>query len=115
MANEDWQTRYQNEMRRGRQARAAGNEGMARVCARRAAGAVIREYYRRQGMAPRGYSALNALKDLAQSPRVPDRVREIAAHFVWPITQEHTLPGEADLLAEAEWLRQQLLEKPGLE
>jgi hypothetical protein len=35
---ENWQERYQNELERGEQARRDGNEGMARVCARRAAG-----------------------------------------------------------------------------
>ncbi|NUM48429.1 MAG: hypothetical protein HUU38_27285, partial [Anaerolineales bacterium] len=42
-----WKDQYFSELQRGQQARAEGNEGMARVCARRAAGEVIRAYYQR--------------------------------------------------------------------
>jgi hypothetical protein len=37
--------------------RARGNEGQARVCARRAAGAVLREYFQRRGLPVRSPSA----------------------------------------------------------
>lgn len=84
---------------------------MARVCARRAAGEVIREYFQRQNISLPKPSALNALKTLSQSEQASPRVREIAAHFVWQITTEHILPGDVDLLAEARWLAKELLEE----
>ena len=40
----DWKEKLQKEFERAQIARASGNEGQARVCARRAAGIAIREY-----------------------------------------------------------------------
>jgi len=104
-----WKPKYTSEIQRGEQARAEGNEGMARVCARRAAGEVIREYFQRQNLAQSKPSALNALKILSQSDQVSPRVREISTHFVWQITTEHILPGDVDLLVEVRWLAKELL------
>ena len=41
----DWQAEIQAELEKAQQARARGNEGQARVCARRAAGIAAREYF----------------------------------------------------------------------
>ena len=107
----DWKPKYLRELQRGEQARAEGNEGMARVCARRAAGVVVREYFHRQNISMPKPGALNALKILSQSEQVSLRVRDIAVHFVWQITTEHLLPGDVDLLAEARWLANELLDE----
>lgn len=104
-----WQLKYNSELQHGLQARAEGNEGMARVCARRAAGEIIREFFQRQNLPLDKPSALNALKTLTTYEQISPRAREIATHFVWQITTEHTLPGEVDLLAEVEWLAKELL------
>lgn len=104
-----WTDQFSAELQKGLQARSENNEGMARVCARRAAGEVIREYYRRQQLPLAKPSALHALRTLSQAEHVSPRVREIAAHFVWQITLEHTLPGDIDLLAEVQWLAEELL------
>jgi hypothetical protein len=107
-----WLLKYHSEIQRGEQARMKGNEGMARVCARRAAGEVVREYFQRQNFPLSKPSALNALKTLSQSDQASPRVREIATHFVWQITTEHLLPGNVDLLAEVKWLANELLDEP---
>lgn len=104
-----WLLKFNSELQRGMQARAEGNEGMARVCARRAAGEVIREYFQRKDIALARPSALNALKTLSETPDVSPRVREIATHFVWQITTEHILPGDVDLLEEVQWMAQELI------
>ena len=107
----NWKPKYYHEIQRAIQARTEGNEGMARVCARRAAGEVIGEYFQRNQLSL-PTSALNAVKALSQSDRVSPRVREIATHFVWQITTDHTLPENVDLLAEAQWLAKELLDEP---
>lgn len=104
-----WKDSYTTELHRAQQARADGNEGMARVCARRAAGEVIREYFQRAQIPLAKPSALHALRTLAQTEAVSPRVREIATHFIWQITPEHTLPENIDLLVEVEWLAEELL------
>lgn len=106
--SEDWQREFEHEYTRGAAARAAGNEGMARVCARRAAGVVVRAYYLQKGWALSGKNVLNHLRDLAGSDTEPAAVREAAGHFYLRITPEHVLPEDVDLLADARWLKEAL-------
>lgn len=105
----DWQQRYIQELARARQARSDGNEGMARVCARRAVGELLGEYFQRRGIPVRTPSAYDRLHLLVSLPDVEAQVKTIAEHFLLRITPEHTLPVEADLIAEADWLAQALL------
>lgn len=104
-----WEERFEQEIHRGEAARAAGNEGMARVCARRAAGLVVEEHLRRSGQALRTPSAYDHLRYLHSLPGISPEILAAAEHLLTRITPEHTLPVEADLIAEARWLRSQLL------
>lgn len=97
------------EIQQGEAARQRGNEGMARVCARRAAGIAIGDYLTRRGYTNPGPSAYHRLQVFDSLPDVPPQVKEIAGHFLIPVTKDHTLPIEADLLAEARWLAEALL------
>ena len=82
---------------------------MARVCARRAAGIVVGEYFRRSGLPDPGASAYDRLRLLAEFPGLPQEVGQIAGHFTVHIDTEHRLPVDADLISEARWLAQTLL------
>lgn len=95
-------------MTRAEQARTLGNEGMARVCARRAAGIVIQNYFTRIGYSIPGNSAYDYIRQLAMLPSIDHQTRQVAEHFLVRITQEYTLPIEADLLADARWLAEKL-------
>ena len=100
---------FDDEILQAEKARAAGNEGMARVCARRAAGAVAGEYYQRQSItldSPSAYDRLRFLSDLSD---ISPRARQAAEHLLARLTPEFTLPVQADLVAEARGLRQELL------
>ena len=104
----DWLTNYEHEIRRGTAARRDGNEGMARVCARRAAGELVRAHIKRTGLVPAGASVLNLLKALRDAEETPADVSELAGHFILQITEDHVLPGDVDLLSDAERLREAL-------
>lgn len=106
----NWDDQFQVELNQAWNARAEGNEGKARVCARRAAGIIIGEFFRRQGKIQPGPSAYERLKFLRQQPGISREIREVAGHFLVRITPEYELPIEADLIAEAIWLRSELLE-----
>jgi hypothetical protein len=112
-ASTSWETRFEQELARGETARAAGNEGMARVCARRAAGLVVEEHLRRRGEALHTPSAYDHLRYLRSVPGISAEALAAAEHLLVRLTPEHTLPVEADLIAEARALRSQLLGKPG--
>ena len=108
MLFQGWKVEFQAEIDRAEAARQAGNEGMARVCARRAAGIAAREFLKRQGKTLPGSSAYDILKFLGNHSGVSPRIQEVASHFLVRITTDHKLPVEADLIQEAKWLLQQL-------
>ncbi|MBN2145965.1 MAG: hypothetical protein JW726_01210 [Anaerolineales bacterium] len=105
---QSWKTTYHAELSHARQSRAAGNEGMARVCARRAVGALIGEYFRIHGFHSRTPSAYDRLRALLELPTINPALKEVAAHFLLRATPEHNLPIDADLIAEAEFIKEQL-------
>ncbi|MEB2332741.1 MAG: hypothetical protein OZ914_00290 [Anaerolineaceae bacterium] len=97
------------ELEQAEQARAQGNEGRARVCARRAAGVAIREYLLRQGVRPSSSSAMDLLNLIKEDPRLPPKLRPIIEHLTLRVTVEFKLPIQVDLIAEARTLCQTLL------
>lgn len=100
----DWQTQIQNELDRAEQARARGNEGQARVCARRAAGIAAREYFARRGQSVRTPSAYDLLTLLAEDSSLSDELRQSAVYLTLRVTEEFKLPVDVDLVAEAKKL-----------
>ncbi len=109
---DDWEAIFETEMARAEQARRAGNPGMARVCARRAAGRAAGEYLRRAGMATDDPSAYDQLRALARQPGLPPAARQAVERLMLRVTPEFSLPAEVDLLAEARVIRQLALDTP---
>jgi len=96
-----WKDQIQREFERAKAARAQGNEGQARVCARRAAGIAIREYYARQGQKLRTPSAYDLLTLLRDDPGIAPDLKQAAAHLTLRVTEEFKLPVHVDLVEEA--------------
>lgn len=105
----DWKTRLEAELSQAQTAREAGNEGKARVCARRAAGIAIGEYLHREGFPKPGPSAFDRLNILATLPNVSARTRQIAQHLMLRVNEEFKLPIDIDLIAESKELAEILL------
>jgi len=93
-----------SELEIAERARQAGNEGRARVCARRAAGMAARGFLARQGIRLHDRSAYSALQSLAEFPGLAPDLRSCALHLVTRVTEEFTLPVDADLIADARQL-----------
>ena len=106
---DDWKVEMQIEFDRAVQARARGNEGQARVCARRAAGIAIREYLTRQGIRPPSSSAYDLLNLIKDDPHLSSTLKQIAEHLTLRVTEEFKLPVDADLVAEARTFCEELL------
>jgi hypothetical protein len=91
-----------------RQARAAGNEGRARTCARRAAGLAIRAYYQKCEGAGWGGDAMAQLSRLKADVAIPEALRAMATRLTTVVDFDHNLPFEDDLLLDArriiDWL-----------
>ncbi len=105
----NWKDEYLAELRRGYRVRAEGNEGQARVCARRAAGVALREYWRRRGRERIPPSAYALLNELLQQPALPPEIRRAATYLTLRVNEAFRLPVAADLLAEAQRLADWLL------
>lgn len=97
------------ELENAEQARARGNEGRARVCARRAAGIAIRDYLTRKGIRPPSASAMDLLNLLKEDPLLSPDLELIADHLALRVTEEFKLPIQVDLIAEARILCAALL------
>ncbi len=108
-SGQSWKIQFDHELRQADTARAAGNEGKARVCARRAAAIIVEEYLRRQGQNLTPGSAFERLKYLTDQVDLPPVVRQVAVHFLLRVSVEHSLPAEVDLIDDARWLASQLL------
>ena len=105
----DWQNEIQAELDRAAQARERGNEGQARVCARRAAGIAVREYLTRRGIRPPSTSAYDLLNLLKDNPLLAPDLKQIADHLTLRVTEEFKLPIDADLVREARTFCDELL------
>jgi hypothetical protein len=109
IAKLDWEKQYQRELQRAIQVRAMGNEGMARVCCRRAAGIVLGEYLRRRGLMLTTTSVYDRLAIVDNLPDVDERVKRINRHFTIRVNHAHELPPEVDLIQDVAWLKDNLL------
>ena len=105
----DSHVKIQTELQRAKQARVKGNEGQARVCARRAAGIATREYLIRKGIRPPGTSAVDLLNLIKDDPLLAPNLKLIADHLTLRVTEEFKLPVDVDLVAEARRLCDELL------
>lgn len=105
----DWRIDFNREIDRAKTARAQRNEGMARVCARRAAGIAIGEYLRLRDFSSPSASAYNRLRFLESLPGIPEGASEPTRCLLLRVDEHHQLPGEVDLINEAERLCSLLL------
>lgn len=106
----NWQTEIAAEFEKAEQARARGNEGQARVCARRAAGVATRKYLTRRGLRPSTASAYDLLNQLKSDPELSPELKRIAEHLTLRVTEDFRLPVNVDLVAEARLFCRKLLE-----
>jgi hypothetical protein len=101
MTNLSWEHNINKELSQAQTARASGNEGMARVCARRAAGIAIGKFLAKNNLPEPGPSAMERLNHLYAIPDIPVNAKQAARLLTLQVDLNHELPVEADLIAEA--------------
>ncbi|HHZ83163.1 MAG TPA: hypothetical protein EYN18_03745 [Nitrospirales bacterium] len=90
------------ELARGDAAFTAGNEGMARVCARRAIGLLIDGLWTPAShAAPWPRDTLHKLRRIHEDEAFPIEVRQAAQRLTTKVTQQDTMPFPTDPLADA--------------
>jgi hypothetical protein len=100
MEKRAWESGYVEEITKARQAREAGNEGMARVCARRAAGVLIQEYIAQQGIQTRQTNILDLIQTVSDFDGVPSQARDLLEHFSRRVEPGGELSPEIDLIED---------------
>ena len=101
--------RIKLELDQAHQFRALGNEGRARVCARRAAGwavAAFRQKTSGAGKQPNAYHQLRWFRNLEE---VSIELRGAADRLITHVTPSHELPHREDPLEDAEMIVHALL------
>ncbi len=89
------------ELQHACEARAAGFEGRARVCARRAAGMAIKEYLTEKNNNVRSDSLFNLIVDQAARDLLPPQLFESLDRLSLKVNEQFQLPAGVDLISEA--------------
>ena len=89
------------ELEKAQAARSAENEGMARVCARRAAGKAARDFLTHYGIRSRRDSAYDSLRKLMAFPGLSPELKQAATYLTLRVNIEFGLPDNIDLISEA--------------
>jgi len=92
----------QEELLLAKQSRIEGNEGRARVCARRAAGAAAQGYLLKTGYCEQIENIMESLRSMKRELDLPERVEMAIDFLLQRVDLDHNLPPEIDLIAEAE-------------
>jgi hypothetical protein len=95
------QIQVQEELLLAKQSREEGNEGRARVCARRAAGAAAQLFLYRHEKIITTENAYQSLKTLKDKEELPDRIQLAVIRLIQRVNEDHQLPAEIDLIHEA--------------
>lgn len=95
-------SRVQREMAMAIAARNQGNEGMARVCARRAAGIAVRDYLDGHNIDAAGMNNFEILSDIRIQENLPASIIPLLENLTMRVNESYTLPAGVDLLADAE-------------
>jgi hypothetical protein len=101
----DWQEEFESELANATAARSRGNEGRARVCARRAAGIAVRAYLAQRNAPAVAASTLDLLEQLRGDPRLAPDLASVINHLTLRVDEDFGLPAGVDLVAEARQLR----------
>jgi hypothetical protein len=99
---EETETSIRQELERGRQALDAGKEGMARVCARRAAGAALAAIAPSMPDRSAPASAMSLLDRLAADDSSPETVRGAAHRLRSKLREDGAREASTNPLADAE-------------
>lgn len=90
------------ELDKAQLTRQKGNEGMARVLARRAAGLAVREYLSGLGVDQHGLSLNALIKDESVRKQLPASTYEALDRLTTRIGMDFQFPADFDLLLDAQ-------------
>jgi hypothetical protein len=98
------------EFATGGYARSIGNEGMVRVCARRAAGIAISYWLERNPRQGWGMNAMSQLRNLQNDESMPQAIQDAAMRLTARIIKEFTSPFSIDPIDDSKTIINHLLQ-----
>ena len=101
MRLEELKLNIDQEIQMAEESRQKGNEGRARVCARRAAGIAIGIYFEVMTKASAPKSAYSLLQWLSEQGQKDLEIRRAAQRLTVRVSPDHTLPHPEDPIADA--------------
>jgi hypothetical protein len=104
--------RIRAELDKASSARRRGREGLARVCARRAAGWSLADYYRERTGRAAPTSAMDLLRWFQSDADAPSDLKGAAQRLTIRVTRDHQLPHDEDPLDDARRLMNAYARKP---
>ena len=111
MTKAEAQHQIEKELATVRHAEVIGNDGMARVCARRAAGVAISLWLQTNSRSGWGVNAMNQLRSLALDETMPQEIRDAAKRLTTKITEQFTSAFSTDSIEDAKIIINFLMEK----
>jgi hypothetical protein len=100
-SREEVEQRIRAEMEDAQRSRQQGNEGRARVCARRAAGWAVGWFVETNHLAEPHQNALDHLHWLTTFPEVTQGLKDAAGRLTTKINEDGSLPHAVDPLEDA--------------
>ena len=91
-----WKEEFEHELKAGQVAEEQQNHGRARVCARRAVGLVLTEFYKEAGIIG-GTDAVKLLERFLQEEQVPELVFKAGNRLRSRVSPDFTSPSEHPL------------------
>jgi hypothetical protein len=104
MVSLDTRRRIEKELALAQQARTEGLEGKARVCARRAVGAALRDYFSQRQPKVVNSAVVDLIQAFGEQPNLAQNLREICLHLLTRVDVDYNLPTSIDLLSDAKTL-----------
>lgn len=96
----NWEQVFYQEIKTAKNARQRGNEAMARVCARRAANAIVQEYLHFIGVQP-FRNAMQNFRWLKNNLPTEHPAQELLTHLLLKVNQDFSFPDHIDLIQDA--------------
>ena len=103
-----WEEIFSTELQQAEDARQSGNEGRARVCARRAAGIAVAEFLSRTDHNFEDRGAYENLKYFITLPDISYELKETVTYFIIRVDENYQLPIDVDLIEEAQTIKKHL-------
>ena len=98
------ETKINKELENAQLARQIGNEGMARVCARRAAGIAVRYFFIHTTKSDPKESPFDLLRTFSELPNIPSEISKLTRNLTKQVSKSFELPDGIDLIDDAKKL-----------